>query len=769
MIKRPLAFFSVVFILILFFLQMTDETILKRDPVSSTATGEKSLAGYLQDDRITVYGVVSDYTYKNSYDQITTELILKDVHILDSNDLSAKEPSQYEKWKRITSYGQSIIVYINKEETLSIGNTILVSGRLGFFEPATNPGQFDAEKYYANRDVLFSVKKAVIEKNTNEKSVLQQTLKEFGMEQEAKLEEYLSGPYAAIMKAMLFGNKQELDEDIKSLYQDNGIAHVLAISGLHISLLGMSVYRLLRRMPLPGWVALLLSEIFLLLYGCMVGFSASAFRAIGMFTFFLVSKIVKRSYDMLTALAFTAILQLLIHPGYLFDCSFQLSYAAILGIGILLPALEKISKLISRPWIQKGISFVLPSLSVTLTTAPVLILNYHELSFFSILLNVIVIPFMSALLLCAIAMLFCATLVEPLAKIFALPVTFILGFYEYSCRFLELFPIGQKNVASPSAVVLLLYYGGLILLTVLVKRKSHLYHFLFVLFAATLLLWPRNPGFSVWILDVGQGDCSVVFTEEGNCFVIDCGSTSEYQVGRRVLIPFLKYHGVGKVDGVFVTHADADHMNGVLELMEYGEDENIEVSCVVLYEKALETEPEQWEEVITLAQAQNISIKEMGQGDLFQTKTGTITCLYPLKEQSGLKGNASSLVLELTAKTGADRSFRALFTGDLEMVGEGVFLEEYGWTNNFPGQEGGYDLLKVGHHGSSGSSGTEFLEWVSPDYAIISCGKDNSYGHPHKETLERLTDVGSVILTTPDCGAIGMKFEADKLIRWAAE
>lgn len=780
MIKRPLAFFSVVFILVLFSLQMVDETILKRDPVSSTATREKSLLGYLQDDWITLYGVVSDYSYENKFEKITTEVILKDVHILDSKNRSTKDSStNFSKnpmWTKITAYGQSILVYINEEEPLSIGNQILLSGKLSFFEPATNPGQFDAERFYENRDVLFSVKKAVVEKKTDTKAIILQTLKEFRVEQEEKLEEYLFEGYAEIMKAMLLGNKQELDAEMKELYQDNGIAHVLAISGLHISLLGMSVYRLLRRMPLPSWLALGFSEIFLVLYGCMVGFSASSFRAIGMFTFFLLSKITKRSYDMLTALGCIAILQLIIHPGYLFDCSFQLSYAAILGIGILLPALEKINKVLPWERVQKGIGFFLPSLSVTLTTTPILILNYYEISFFSILLNVIVLPFMSALLLCTIAMLLCAGLVPILAKVFALPVVVILGIYEYSCRFLELFPIGQKNVASPSVIVLLFYYGSLILMTVLVKKKSHSYHFFFVLFSAFLLLWPRKSDFSVWMLDVGQGDCNVIFTEEGNCFVIDCGSTSEYRVGERVLIPFLKYHGVEKVDGVFVTHADADHMSGVLELIEYGAEENIEVSCIVLYEKALETEPDKWEALCQFSKEQNIPIKEMGQGDAVRTDTVSLTCLYPLKEQRGLTGNASSLVLELTHRSknggvarsasclktqngkkeeGGTTKFRALFTGDLEINGENMILEEYAGNGSQP--VASYDLLKVGHHGSSGSSSTDFLSWVSADYAFISCGKNNSYGHPHKETLERLADAGVVILATPECGAIIVK------------
>lgn len=779
MIKRPLALVSVVFILILCGLSQTDIPFFSQSPVKVAVGGQKSMHGFLQDDVITFYGVISDYSYQESYGGITTKLVLKDISIL-------LKSGQYEK---VTRWGQSIIVYINKEETHPIGNTALLSGELSFFEPATNPGQFDAEKYYKNRDVLFAVKRASVVKEVGGGVGLRQKLKEFALLQEGVLETYLSAGNAAIIKAMLLGNKEELDEETERLYQDNGIAHILAISGLHISLLGMTVYRMLRRLPLPTWLPLVLSEIFLLLYGSMVGFPISSIRAIGMFTIFLISKLLKRSYDMLTALACMAIFQLLQHPGYLFDCGFQLSYGAILGIGILLPAFERINESVSYPWLRKGISFLLPSTAVTLVTAPILIYHYHELSFFSILLNVFVLPFVGILLMSGIFLLILAQFFVPLARICATVVTIILGFYEYSCRFLELFPIGQKNISMPSLLCLVIYFMLLIVMTVLVKRKSHPYQFLFVVLSFGLLLFPQNPQFRVWITDIGQGDNTVIFTEEGKCFVIDCGSTTKYKAGERILIPFLKYHGVDNIDAVFVTHADADHMNGVLELLELGQEENIKIGSIVLYEKALETEPEEWEELAMLAKEKDIPIVGMGQGDKMQTDTVTIECLYPLKNQNGLTGNASSLVLSLEVKvgyesggvscfgtdvlgtlnaesagTGGEKIFRALFTGDLEAEGEKIFLEEYGGESDQKyGSEkaasagmlvGGYNLLKVGHHGSSGSSSEEFLRWVNPKCAVISCGRNNMYGHPHEETLKRLKEAGIPYLITYEDGAV---------------
>lgn len=829
--KRPLAWTAVVFVMVLALLQIWDASAFKQSPIVEEMDGSKQLAGYVQDDEITICATIKDYSYNTQYEQITTELILKEVQILPQNEENSKDKIDEEKrinigWGTtelvgkesetkllqsgvVTNSRQTIIAYVTGKYNVNIGSRVILTGKLAFWKSATNPGEFDAEKYYSNRDVLFSIKKAEILKISLSENEILQNLKDFRLRQEIFLDEFLPYYNSAIMKAMLFGNKKEIEEEIKSLYQNNGIAHILAISGLHISLIGMSVYRLLRYLPLPRWLVLLGSESFLILYGCMVGFSASTFRAIFMFTLFLLSKLLKRSYDMITAMAASAIFQLLIHPGYLFDCGFQLSYAAIMGIAILLPALEEIVDLIKNKYLRKGISLFLPSLSVTLFTAPILIYHYYELSFFSIVLNFIVLPLMGPLLLAGIGLLCMGNVlaetigmigvteyigllsmfhlgsesnilsfaIQIFAQIFSFAVNGILWIFETGCKLLELLPIGRKNVAPLPIWAMFIYYILVLMVTVSVKQKKHLYQLGFVLVEALILIFPQKLEFSVCMLDVGQGDCNVIFAKEGKCFVIDCGSTSKYNVGEKILIPFLKYHGIGKVDGVIVTHPDADHMNGVLELVELGKEENISIKGIYIGEHSYTSEPEEWEELIELATEQDISVQGISQGDSLCTETVSMECIYPLREQSGLTGNAASLVMKIECG-----EFQGLFTGDLEMDGEMQLLAEYGGgeksnaygdelvnyidtegngrsEGNLLFDEDSCDLLKVGHHGSSGSSSTEFLRWVSPEYAVISCGENNSYGHPHEETLERLEEEGIKYLITYEEGAIC--FQAD--------
>jgi len=742
--KRPLAYTALVFVVVLFLLQMGEKIGVFKDPVAGVSDELHNLYGYNQGDTIMLCGEISDYSIEEKYGQITTELILKKIQILPpSEDITKdnhfqfiQEESDYlSRFPFISKKGQCIVVYMQNDFCPVIGRKVILSGKLSFWNKATNPGEFDAYKFYSNRGVLFSVKKAQVLKDSATENKLLQSLKDFRLQQEEFLEEYLPDGNDAVMKAMLLGNREEMDEETKELYQKNGIAHILAISGLHISLLGMTIYNALVRLPFPKWFVPGISGIFLVLYCFMVGISASAFRALVMFSFFLISKLLKRSYDMITAMAFSAMLWLLFHPGYLFDCGFQLSYAAIMGMGIVLPTLTEVADSIKIKWLRRLATLFLPSISVNLMTAPILIYHYYELSFFSIVLNLIVLPLMAPLLLCGIGMLFMANLFGTMsgfpAMVCAVPVNVILGIYERGCRILELFPIGRRNIAPLCLWELILYYSILFVMTLLVKKKSHIYQFVFPIACVFMLIIPKKTDFSIWSLDVGQGDCSVIFTKEGNIFVVDCGSTSKYNVGEKILIPFLKYHGVGKVDGIIVSHPDADHMNGILELLQAGDTENIEIGGVYIYEKGLRNEAREWEELINLAGEKEVEVYGIGQGDILQTATLQMECMYPLKEQEGLTGNASSLVMKVECG-----EFFGLFTGDIEAEGEQQLLEEYE-TGSLWGQKK-CDFLKVAHHGSSTSTGSSFLQWINPQNAVISCGENNRYGHPHKEVLLRL-------------------------------
>ena len=315
--RRPLAITSFVFVMVLFLLQMGNTIGIIKETIVYRTDGLSALSLFRQHDAIIVCGQIADYSTDTKNGQTTTELNLKNIQIMPRHEDYTKDnistnhlsKSDYISQLQAVDTGrQHVLVYLQEEFEPTIGSYIIVSGKMSYFSKATNPGEFDAYRFYTNRGFLFAVKKASVIKTTAAGNRLLQSLKEFRLRQEAYLERYLPDGNDAVMKAMLFGNKKEMDEETKELYQKNGIAHILAISGLHISLLGMSVYRVLLHLPVPKWCILLVSDLFLVLYCLMVGISASAFRALLMFSFFLVSKWLKRSYDMITAMAFSLLL-----------------------------------------------------------------------------------------------------------------------------------------------------------------------------------------------------------------------------------------------------------------------------------------------------------------------------------------------------------------------------------------------------------------------------------------------------------------------------
>ena len=258
--------------------------------------------------------------------------------------------------------------------------------------------------------------------------------------------------------------------------------------------------------------------------------------------------------------------------------------------------------------------------------------------------------------------------------------------------------------------------------------------------AVILLTRRRGGGFTLTMLDVGQGDCICVNTGQGQVYLFDGGSSSRSQVGEYVLIPYLKYQGIHTIDGIFLSHGDQDHINAVRELL--SDSGGIRLKTLYLPQIAGPL-PQPLEELRLLAREAGCRVEYLSQGKGWQQGDFRLTCLWPGEGYDG-DDNAGSACYLLEEK-----DFRALLTGDVEGEGERE-LTAYLETMGLPG----LDVLKVAHHGSRYSTSDAFLQAVTPRLALISAGRKNAYGHPHEETLERLEKVGCLPLQTADSGAI---------------
>lgn len=714
------------------------------------------------------------------YQKEEDSIYLKSITISDSNAFgqSAAVSRQVYSSNHITdergeSISGNLVCKMDGAMYVPLGSTVLVRGTFVPFLGATNPGQFDARKYYRSIGIVGKLE----DTDLLGQSVGCWSVREWLCGVKVWLQEHIHTIFqeedAAVIEALLLGEKGNLDRDLKGLYRRNGILHILSISAMHVSIVGMLFYGLLRKLGVPVWLAALCGSVVLVLYGALTGFGISVVRAIGMYLLRMLGEIVGRTYDMLTALGLVGVLMVLYNPYYLENGGFLLSFSCVLGIGVLYPALLPDwkryvgkNRALDTLW-KKGMerirqaqfprqivnSFIL-SLSVTLATLPVQLMLYYEVPVFGVFLNLLVIPFLKPLMVSGIT-----ALVLPGSVVFEGVVHTILGWYEFACGFFDRLSCNTWNPGCPAGWQVVVYYG--LLLAVIwwrrrVKADDKLSLCGLVLVAGVFVLNLHPLRSSITFLDVGQGSCAVLRLSSGENYLFDCGSTGQSKVGEYVLLPYLKYAGIHRMDGVFVSHPDDDHCSGVLELFALAGENDIVVEQLILPDIEDKASEEQMKEL--LVAAGEIRVATISRGDTWQCDGTRFLCLHPYRDYSGADSNQYSTCIYVEFEErkwicNAGTSGSLLLTGDVGKRAEKDLLEalgDYGIGN--------VTVLQGAHHGSKYSNSKELLEMIQPEVTVISCGRNNSYGHPHEETLDRLEEVGSVILTTPEHGAIYVEF-----------
>lgn len=696
--------------------------------------------GITEGNNLTLEGKVEEITVKESnggtVDYIVT---LSQVEVLIGDGK-----------KVITHLGEKVQVTLLSCD-IKIGQRIQIVGRLSYFYPATNWGEFDAYSFYSNRGILFSIKSAHLTRKGESYSKVRQYLWEL----RGKISYIIDGLYealdGAILKAMLLGIKNEIPQSVKESFQKSGIAHILAISGLHISFFGLLAYKLLELFRFNNVICALGSGLFLGAYITMVGFSASAMRAGIMFLIYVLSKVVKRSYDMISSMSFSLIIISSFNPWLIFDSALLLSFSAVIGIGIVYKLIlnnaiflkealkmrdsSRIKGRLYNRIVVGGIKSITSTAAVFAVTLPVLLYSYYEVAIYSILLNVIILPFMPMLLVSGTVAIALTGKVEAIAAIFVKISHFILQLYINSCAWLEGTGLGRINLGKPELWQVILYYMVLLLFCIYRFRYAVLAKSLCVV-VCCVILYPVDVD-GIYMLDVGQGDGIVLINDKHEAFLIDGGSNSRQKVGENVIIPFLKSKGVSDIKGIFVTHPDSDHMNGVLELVNNSRKECIRIHNIYVYDESLKIgDYKALQDMVS--DTNEMKIYGIRKGYSIIDDDVRVECIYPEGGYSE-DSNSNSLVLLLNYK-----DLTMLETGDLEESGELEII----------GENLQVDVLKVAHHGSASSSCLEFLENVNPRIALISAGRNNSYGHPHEETLYNLSKLNIPYKCTKEDGAM---------------
>lgn len=672
-------------------------------------------------------------------------------------------------------------VDIDLSELSSIlyGRKISCTGSFEAFDGELNPGQFDADAYYKNEGYTGILDAKDIRLVKEEESFSPDIyLHRLNLAISDKYKKILGDKNAGSLSAMVLGDKRGLDEEIKELYQENSISHLLSISGLHISLLGGAVFLFLRRLKVSFSFPLITSSIILIIYGAFTGFSVSTSRAIVMMSVLFISFVIGKSYDLPSGLALAALILIVINHRAIYQSGFLLSFFAVIGIFYIMPELLYIFKvdIYHKKGIIKGLHLLLASIissiSILLATLPIILNNFYEVSLTGIILNIIVIPLMSLVVITGLLGGFVALVSETMGS-FLLGIThYILNLYTLFCRLGDRLTFLRLIIGKPDKWQIVLYYLILVIVFYLLalKRRENKLRSLknnlsegyntskrivvtgLMTFTSFLIIAYKPREFSINMLDIGQGDCFVVNDGNNDIYISDCGSTTVQNVGKTRLLPFLKSKGWGKVDTIFISHMDKDHVNGVNDLLKCAE---ITIGRIIISAsyKSDKLNCAELEELKELAKMRDIKLFYMKKGDEIVGKDISFRCIYPTGEEDIKDQNEASIVMRMDYK-----GLSMLFTGDIAGSTEEKIIDSTGKDIL------DCDILKVCHHGSKNSSTDDFLKKVSPKLYLISCGLMNRYGHPHRDALSRMTGEGGRILRTDHMGGTQIKLADGKLI-----
>ena len=630
----------------------------------------------------------------------------------------------------------SVLAYIQKGTTYPIGCELSIYGTIYQLNKADNPGQFDAETYYQSQGILYTFQVEEVLFCDGEQKILEKIccLREYLSDRLMKI---YSERDAGILKAVLLGDKSTLRKEDQLLYQKNGISHLLAISGLHISMIGITLYKLLRKCQLTFWEAGIPSGLLLILYGILTGFGVSTVRAICMFVVMIFGDIFGRTYDMASAMALAAIIVLIRNPLQAGQAGFLLSFGAVAGICGVYPILQSVIRTE-----KKIVQTILFSVSIFLVTYPINNHFFYEYSLYSILLNFIVIPCMPIVMGSGGIGLLIGCLSPKAGMMAGLPAHFVLDLYEL---------LGKSVIQWPGAVIrlgceelwqIIVYYLILVLSLLLLWYRRNIRFGVLLPLAVLIISLRFRSGLEFTMLDVGQGDGFFLRLPGGTTCFVDGGSTSVKNVGEYRILPYLKYEGVSKLDYVIFTHLDEDHVNGMRELVELsGSLDGVSIGTILFPDMG--NPDDTYDELWKLAQESGIAVDKIGEGDQIVEEQLSIECLSPAKGRRYEEENDSSTVLLMKYE-----EFSMLLTGDLGWGGERTLLKS--------GKLKDVDVWKVSHHGSKNSGSEEFLSEILPNVSLVSVGR-NYYGHPSEEILDRLETIGSQVWNTLDSGAIMLK------------
>jgi len=551
----------------------------------------------------------------------------------------------------------------------------------------------------------------------------------------------------AVFEALILGERGRMDPAATQSLQKTGLFHLFALSGGHIAIIFFLLFALLKLLRVPVRVSYGLLIVLLVFYSLLVEGRASFLRATIMSIAYLLGKLLWKDVHLLNTISLSLFFLLLFNPFQLFDLGFELTYAATFGIILFMP---KVMKFLPRLPLKASETFAM-SLTAQAGVFPLIASAFNRIIFSGLALNMIGIPLVGLIMAVGYVFLPVSFLSGALAKLLALVLSFLIKVFMFSTHLLDGLPFLSYRIPTPPAFVVIGYFVFLLLVLLPSRLRSVKLAAVpgFAVFFALLIFYPFSSAvrnFEATFIDVGQGDSILLEFPGRKKMLIDGGGlpVGTFDIGESVVSRFLWGKGIKKIDYLVLTHMHPDHLNGLAAVAR-----NFRIG--EFWETGGTTEER------TYAQLKD-SLRDVRQRNVFEgfsLREGevTIAALFPkAKVPPGLPvGNDQSLVLRVSY-----RSTSFLLPSDIGIKAEQEILAGAGDLRS--------RVLKSAHHGSNSSSSLEFLGAVAPEIIVLTVGRNNAFGLPHKEILDRYRETGAKIYRTDLDGAVEISSDGQNIV-----
>lgn len=676
---------------------------------------------------------------ENKYSKISDMPIKEMVTII--SDIQEKE---YKKvcTAKIVRNNKKILINIKMSQdipSIKYGDSLYIEGEFKQPEETRNYKGYNYKQYLKTKKIIGTVEleKAKILKSSNGSFIhnIQKYIKD-------TINGTLTDEEGNLLLAILLGDKDKLSEDIQESFKTSNLSHMLAVSGAHVSYIILGLTYVLQNSIIGKKNEKIVCIIFLLFFMAITNFTPSVTRACIMAVLTLFSGIIYRKSDVYTNISVAALITLIFNPYNLLDLGFQLSYGGTIGIIIFIKRIQE--KKSNSKVINYIKQMALVSIYANIIIIPIMMYHFNTVSFTFIISNIMASPILGIIVITGFLFIIASITVKPLTRLIAIFIKPILSILIKISQICSKLPFSNILVVTPYMFNVISYYA--IILYCIKSKKNNkckiIICLLIVLILINFIIYIFPQKLRIFFIDVGQGDSTLIITPDKKTVLIDGGGSDSFDVGEKVLLPYLLDRRILKIDYVLISHFDTDHCGGILTIME-----KVKVKNIIISEQAEHSE--NYERFKKLMIHKKIRLIEVKKGDKIKIgRYSEFKILFPtsrLLSENPLNNN--SIVAQFNYN-----NFKMLFTGDIEKLAEQQILK----TEK---AEIRADILKVAHHGSKTSSIPEFIKAVRPKIALIGVGKNNTFGHPNQQTIKNLENIKCRIYRTDLQGEIIIKID----------